>query len=237
MIEFPMGLSLKMPAKLPKLLIAVLLLDLSMVVLHLIFGRDHLFFHLDSEQNFPTVYQGAKLIIASTLVFTHLYVVYLLGTRKFDLRSSLIWLPFYVMFLFLGIDELSQFHESFTDKVVNMGVEPIEEYVSLFDRLFDFSSATWLLIYIPVFLIFITYVFVLARLLLRERRREIIYLAIGALLFLCVPVLEYINTSESFFGTDRYENLMILEETSEMFGATFLLYFNWLMLRRRSLGQ
>lgn len=201
-----------------------------MVILHLVLGRSIDFFHLDIEQNFPTAYQGAKLIVTSAIVFTHLYLLYFIN-GKFKLKASLIWLPFYVMFLFLGIDELSQFHESFSTKIVASGSEPIADYVSFFDR-FDFTSATWLILYIPVFLVFISYVYLFAKLLLRHHRKEVVYLIIGSAMFLFVPVLEYVNTSREFWGTDMYENLMIAEETFEMMGTTFLLYFNWLMLQK-----
>jgi hypothetical protein len=213
-----------------KLLIIVIIFDFVIVLFHLILGHTHLFFNLDSEQNLPTIYQGAKLIVISTLIFTHIYLL-AYAKNKFDWKPTLIWLPFYAIFLFLGIDELSQFHESFTKRVVAVGSEPIDYYVSFFDRL-GFNSATWLLIYIPMFLLFIGYIYLFLRALLKNYRKETIFLGLGAIMFLFVPVLEYINTSGEFLGTAKYESLMILEETSEMIGATFFLYFSWAMLRK-----
>lgn len=211
-----------------KLLLAILATDTLMILLHLTLGRDLFLFNLDFEQNIPTTYQGVKLIVTSTVIFTHIYLIYSL---KRKIKYIIKWIPFYLIFLFLGVDELSQLHESFTDRIVNMGSEPIDEYLSFFDR-FNFSSATWLLIYIPAFVIFLFYVLIFLKSIVKNYKKETIVLIFGSLLFLIVPVVEYINTSGEFWGTDRYENLMIFEETIEMVGGTFLFYFNWLMLKR-----
>ena len=213
-----------------KLLVLILLLDLLMVVFHLLWGRDQPFFHLDYEQNLPTIYQGTKLILTSTLIFTHIFIL-LNFNIGINLKRNLIWIPFYLIFLFIGVDELSQFHESFSTRVVSIGSEPIEDYVSFFDK-FDFTSATWLLIYIPAFLIFSGYIYVLVKSLITNYKKESLLLIIGALFFLAVPILELVNTSKEFWGTDTYEGLMIMEETAEMVGATFFLYFSWIVLRK-----
>lgn len=215
-----------------KVLAIVLALDFLMVILHLAFGRNHAFFNLDLEQNLPTIYQGVKLIFISTLIFSNLYIL-IFSINRESIKSNLIWLPLYAMFLFLGVDELSQFHESFTFRVVSSGSEPIEEYMSFFDRL-DFTSATWLIIYIPLFIGFGIYTYAFFRTLVKRYKKEAVFLLVGVLFFLLVPILEYVNTSAEFWGTDRYESLMILEETCEMIGATFFLNFCWVMLRKQN---
>jgi hypothetical protein len=215
-----------------KLLVTVIIFDLMIVGLHLLFGHLHYFFNLDLEQNLPAIYQGGKLIFISTLIFTHIYLS-IQNKDKQIVKSSLIWIPFFMILFFLGIDELSRLHESFTDHLVLSDSEFIRNYLSIFEG-FDSSSAVWLLIYIPLFVLFILFISIFLKFLLKNYRKEMIFLVIGVLLFLCVLALEYTNTSSAFWETKAYEDLMILEETAEMIGATFILYFTWIVLKKTS---
>jgi hypothetical protein len=59
--------------KIPKSLLFLLVLDLTIIVLHLFWGREIGFFNLDMEYNLPAYYSGLKLLIIG-IISTVIYI-------------------------------------------------------------------------------------------------------------------------------------------------------------------
>jgi hypothetical protein len=223
------------------ILLLFLVADIAIVALHLMFGSQNFFLNLDHEQNLPTIYQGTKLIIVSMLAFTTLYLNFGIrkdaknagSGKKSGLNDLFIWGIFCLTFLFLAIDELSQFHETFTQRITSGEFTIVNDYLNFFKSL-NFTSSTWLVIYIPLFIPFLAYVLVFMKTLWKENRRALVFLVIGAIILFSVPVLEFIGTGTESLRANRYSSLMILEETLEMVGVSFFLYFASLILLKES---
>lgn len=122
--------------------------DLLVLCLHLLLGSTNSFFHLDFEQNLPTVYQSFKLIGFGILFLA-------MGSKKIakpDLRGFI--LPLAFVMTFLGLDELLQIHEN------------IYRIFELFDFFhpskiveasmkMGYRSSLWILYYLPLIFLFV----------------------------------------------------------------------------------
>lgn len=213
-------------------LITLLALDLIVVFLHIMLGNSNDFFNLDTEQNFPTIYQGLKLIITSTLAFTLFYIL-LNFYQEIEIKIKIVWIPWWIIFLFLGLDEVGQLHESMASRSVLTENNILERYILFFTRL-GFNSASWLLLYIPIFLIFAVFLFIFLKYQYSNHKDEIIYLIVGVSMFFIVLIIELLNTNNNICSSNMYEKLMILEEFFEMIGASLFMHFIFMMLRKFS---
>ncbi|NNJ97728.1 MAG: hypothetical protein HKP12_11275 [Gammaproteobacteria bacterium] len=74
-------------------------------VLCLYFGKLCSVFHLDIEQNIPTLFSSVALLFSSFLLFVMCFL------RKGNKLSYLYWLVLGIIFLFLAVDETISVHE------------------------------------------------------------------------------------------------------------------------------
>jgi len=100
-----------------KLIKIVLIIDLSLILLHIFLGQNNDFFNLDLERNLPTFYSGLKLILIGFLAL----FFYLKTKRK-------IWLVFSSIFVFIGFDEMLEIHERLGNYAALQGVSNLEWY-------------------------------------------------------------------------------------------------------------
>ncbi|HEX9805096.1 MAG TPA: hypothetical protein VGA67_05430 [Candidatus Dojkabacteria bacterium] len=203
-----------------KALTTLLVLDLLMVLLHIVFSENLDLFHLDREQNIPTIYQSTKLLLAAIILGIHMFV-FKFGKVTKGL-SLVFWGILFLMIFSLGLDEVGQIHESIDHHLSQILPDQTEEYKEIYEDI-GYKSAPWLLYYIPVFLFAGGIFFYLIREYLRTKNSTTLFIIIGLSFFLLVPLVEYINTNSSLTNPTSYENLIIVEELFEMVGASILL--------------
>lgn len=209
------------------ILILFLLLDILMIILHLIFP-DKSFFNLDFESNLPTIYQGSKLVFISLLAIVILVLEYLRGK---SIKKGWFWIFWSAMMFFIGIDEVAQIHENISIYMKEL-FGAAETYETTLIEM-GYSSTPWLKYYISLFVIATALVVLAFKNLLKKYPKSMWLLVVGWLLFLGVPVVEYINTLPHIMFQEGYEALMIFEEALEMLGATFLLAFTYEVLIKK----
>jgi hypothetical protein len=194
--------------------------DIVVVVLHLWeLNNPNTFFNLDYEQNFPTMYQTVKMVIISGFVFFHLYVQF--HTKSLTNRFQfLAWFMLGMMFLWLGIDEIGQIHESIGGHFKTFFPAENAEIVEYLNEN-NYKSSSWLIYYSPFLLGGILFFVTSIRYFLRTIPRTAVALyVLGFLFFILVPVMEFISTAPAYYKTSYYNTFVIVEEYSEMLGAT-----------------
>ena len=208
-----------------KLLILLLSLDILILLLHLIFPEKS-FFNLDMESNLPTIYQGSKLILIACVSLVLLFLEYI---KVEDMRKNWFWIFWSVMFFFLGVDEIGQIHENVSQYMKEIFKNEATSYeAALLDV--GYSSTTWLPYYIFPFILATIIVAIALKKLYRENNKTVWFLIIGWSIFLAVPVIEYLNTMSGIMFQEGYQALVFIEESLEMFGASFLLSFTLIYL-------
>lgn len=199
-------------------------LDIFILLLHLLFGNHNHFFHLDFEQNLPTIYQSFKLIIFGIIFFV-------LGQKKsikLDIKSFI--LPLSVVLLFLGFDELLQIHEN---------VYRIFELFDLFhpskiveaSMKMGYRSSLWILYYLPFIFIFVFWSGYWLRYFQSKMRSNAWILILSSLCLFSVLLTEVLSSTGSFTES-TYFWLVTLEETSEMVLASTLILVGSKMLNK-----
>lgn len=201
------------PQKLFSILIAS---DLLMLLLHLLFAPHSNFFHLDHEQNLPTVYQSLKLIIfGSIFVFSAL-------KRKSSVVGKFFLMPISLFLVALGFDELLQIHENIyrvfefipwlhPEKVVEASLDA------------GYRSSLWVIYYLPIIFVFVFWCGYWFRHFQNKLKNNawIVGLAGGSLL--TVLLIELVS-STGFFNDHIYFWMVTFEELAEMiFASTFIL--------------
>lgn len=199
----------------------IFILDILIVFLHLYLGSQYFVFNLDYEHNIPTIYQTIKLLLIAQLLFLPIYINGIF--RKISKKEIFIWVPLILIFLFLGLDELGQIHENLHGYISQLFPSQTRQYTEAFSEQ-GFISSDWLILYLPLFFFFVIYLGLFIKSTLKSRGKSILLLAAGALIILCVPVVEYINTSGVEEGL--YYVLMTFEELLEMIGISFFFIFS-----------
>lgn len=202
------------------IILVLLTIDVLLVVFHIIFPGNYLF-NLDFEFNVPTIYQGLKLISIGILAIMIIWEIYF---KKESIIKSWFWIFWSMMFLFLGVDEIGQIHENisgYMKKILGTGAVDYES--SLVEL--GYSSTTWLPYYAILFVISTVIVAFFVKKEYVKNKKNTKILIIGWLLLLGVIVVEYINTMTAIMFQQGYGSLVVLEESLEMFGASFLLLF------------
>lgn len=225
-------MSYKLPHKLTLLIGTVLIADVVVVLLHLAFGQDNHFFNLDWEQNLPTVYQTFKLFLTAGLTLTHIIAITYLYKHVSRLEL-VIWAMFMGLFFMLAIDEVGQIHESLGGTLAQFFPQQVENYTELSHDA-GFRSSDWLLFYWPIFLVGATFLLGVAAYFWKRYRLLTLLVPLGTLLFLMAPVLEFVNTNDTYLASINipYQAAMVIEESAEMLGATVFMYFAAQVLRR-----
>lgn len=193
------------------------LFDILVIILHLKFGQYRLF-NLDGENNFPTLYQGFKLFLISTACLVPLITAYI---NKLSIRRLLsIWLPLYVVFTWLAIDELAQFHENSKQFLEDFYPQLASHYTGFFTSQ-GYGSTEWVLMYLPLFIIFFLYALFVARSFVQKYGFRICIPTIAGIgMYAGVILLEVI-------GMDKivrfdYGKIILLEESFEMIGTSLI---------------
>lgn len=202
------------------ILLLSITIDVLLIVFHIIFSGNYLF-NLDAEFNIPTIYQGLKLISIGILALMIILKIY---SKKESLIKSWFWIFWSGMFLFLGIDEIGQVHENVSEFMKKLLGTGAVDYESSLVEL-GYSSTTWLPYYAILFVIATAIVAFFVKKEYVKNKKNTKILIIGWLLLLAVIVVEYINTMTAIMFQQGYGSLVVLEESLEMFGASFLLLF------------
>lgn len=199
--------------------------DIVIVLIHITFGQFSMF-NLDYEQNLPTIYQSIKLIIIGFILFL-IAIVF----KTLKSKVQYLWGSLATLFVFLGLDEVGQLHENLPAKLQELNPSSSVSYMEAF-KSNGFDSSDWLLFYIPVFILAGIIMVQFLKSLYSENRRLFIVFMIGTLLFFMVPLVELVNTSPTNeLNQQRHWDLIILEESLEMLGASTFLAFTSLSLK------
>lgn len=200
-------------------------LGLGVIVLGLLNGLfpDVQFWNLDSEKSLATVYSGF-LLLATGWMATYVYF----QERKYGIRSSWLWIPFVVIFMYLALDEVSSIHENLgnskhVEKVY--GKEPLHKL-------------EWLQLYIPFILAAIGYFVYASWSKMRHYRKALVTLALGVGCYILVIGCEAGMLMNDLRGQSFYRLEVVLEESAEMLGTiffmvSFMLYSKKLTLKHR----
>ncbi len=193
-----------------RIITIVFLANAILIALHFLFGERFDLFHLDRERTFAAYYSGLQLIAiaAGGVVLAWL-------SRERFLKYG--WTLFSLLFLFLGFDEISELHENITYYALTYGASlPIS-------TLLPFRSPTynWLLIFAPLIILAIAFFTVWAVRIRHARIQK--HFFIGTALFVAAIALELVSGFVRFSPIP----LFVIEEASELFGATFFLMSVW----------
>lgn len=202
-------------------------LDTVVLLLHLLLGSSYLFFHLDHEQNFPTYYQGLKLI------FVGVYGLLLLATRQ-GKGTQLPWpllASIAAVLPLIGLDEMFQIHENIYRLFENTPWLHPSNVVS-FSQSFGFRSSLWLLYYSPLLLAGMLWFGYWLRALQQLSYTSFRTLLTALFCFFIVILMEVLSSTGEFWGW-QYQLLVFVEEASEILGGTYLAVFLLEGLRSR----
>ena len=209
-------------------LVCWLLIDLFLVAMHLFTRNQTNLFHLDAEQNIPTLYQSAKLLFAGGLIFTYLWfkIQILERIKKHELYF---FAPLAAILIFIGLDELGQIHENIHTHVIDIAPNFADQVMILAQSL-GYSSTEWLIYYAPFIMLSIPY-FVYATFYVYKKYKHRWWLILGmAISFIIVIILELHGTSKEY-PHRVYEMFFITEEFFEMIGGSLGLFFVWLIIK------
>lgn len=195
-----------------------------MLLLHLFFGRQNHFFHLDFEQNLPTVYQSFKLIVFGFLFF----IVGFKKQVKQEMKSFI--LPLSIFIIALGLDELLQIHEN---------IYRIFEFFDLFhpSKIVEASvkmgyrSSLWILYYLPLIVIFVFWSGYWLQYFQAKLKDNSWILIVSSLSLFTILLAEVLSSTGSF-SDNAYFYLVTIEETAEMLLASTLILVGAKMLNR-----
>lgn len=202
--------------------LGLVILDASIVLLHLILGRSHPTFNLDLEQNLPTFYQSAKL-----LLFGVFFLV--LGLHKnVQLGIKSFILPLGLFLTFLGLDELLQIHENIY-RIFELfdGLHP-QRVVETSMKL-GYRSSLWLLYYLPFIVIFVFWSGYWLRYFQSRMKSNMGIIALSSLCLFAVLLAEILS-STGVYSDSGYFLLVTIEETAEMLLASALVFVGLKML-------
>lgn len=198
-----------------QLFTGLLVLDLVMLLLHLAFGKQNHFFHLDFEQNLPTLYQSLKLILFGMLFF----VAGLNKRVKWEIKGFV--LPLAVFITFLGFDELLQIHEN---------IYRIFELFDLFhpskiveaSMKMGYRSSLWILYYLPFIVIFVFWSGYWLRYFQSQTKNNAWILIVSSFSLFTILLAEILSSTGSF-SENTYFYLVTIEEAAEMLLASTLI--------------
>lgn len=189
--------------------------DLLVLSLHLLLGGRHSFFHLDFEQNLPTIYQSVKLMMFG-LVF--LFEA-LRGRVETKLKGFVV--PLSVFLFFLGFDELFQVHENIY-KIFELFEWLHPSKIVEASMKLGYKSSLWILYYIPLIFVFVFWSGYWLRYFQAKMKENALLLVVSSVCLLSVLSAEIIS-STGVYNPDAYFWLVTFEEVSEMILASVLI--------------
>lgn len=199
-----------------RIFITLLILDGGVLLLHLLFARHALFFHLDFEQNLPTIYQSGKLLIFGTVFF------FLSISRRITKEIKAFLIPLALAIIFLGLDELFQIHEN---------IYRAFEYWDRFhpSRIVEISmnmgyrSSLWLLYYFPFIALFLFWSGYWLHYFQAKIKDNFWIIVVSSLALFTVLITEILSSTGTY-DDQSYFWLITIEETAEMLlGSTLVL--------------
>lgn len=196
------------------------LFDYLIVILFLLFP-DKYFFHLDMEQNLPTIYQGLKLFLVGGLSIANLYIMHI--SNGLNKEKKLIYSLLSFGFIMLAIDEIGQIHDNIHIQMENLIPKALITSQSIYSQGYD--SSPWLLYYIPIFVIGLIFFGYMARAFWKERNKYLWMLFVGVACFLGTLILEFISSKSQNLWSTNYLTMITIEESCEMIGASFFMLF------------
>jgi hypothetical protein len=198
------------------LFLLLIFFDLLMLLLHLLFGSQQPFFHLDFEQNLPTYYQTIKLVS-----FGGLFLI--LSVSKLMQRKIMSFvLPLSIFMIFLGLDEGLQIHEN---------IYRLFEYTDIFhpntivmaSMKMGYRSSLWMLYYLPFIFIFVFWSGYWLRYFQSKMKNNAWTLALSSLSLLIVLIAEMLSSTGTY-GEHEYFWLVTIEESAELLFASTLIF-------------
>jgi hypothetical protein len=205
-----------------RVLIFLLSLDIILTILHILFGRQNFFFHLDIEHNLPTYYQGFKLII-----FGIIFLVWFFK-RKSNEKMPLFSLPFSLGMIFIGIDEVFEIHEN---------IYRVFELTNFFhpERVIEatldagYRSSIWIIYYLPIIFTALIWLGYFLRH-FQEKSKAVFKLLILSCFLVFIVFLMEILSSSGLFSDETYFWMITVEETAEAIFGTALVAIGLLTL-------
>jgi len=215
------------------LLIILILLNLFFVFMHQRTRLDY-YFNLDFEYNLPTFYQAIQLYTVFILSIIFIYFSKIFHKSR-DKAIKFFWICFASVSLYLSFDEAVEIHEKiFENLKIYFGEETINNFI--FSTLVEKSIySPWLILYFPILILGILIFLLISKSLIKTYKRQILLLLFATItLFLNSFLMEYIQTQPGH-SYETYNNLVRLEEFSEMLGATFLVWFVFINIKKLKL--
>jgi hypothetical protein len=194
----------------------LLALDGLMLLLHLLFARYSGFFHVDHEQNLPTVYQSLKLIYFGG------YFLWLNAKRNIAPIMRYFTIPLSLVIIGLGFDELLQIHEN---------IYRVFEFIEWLhpSRVVEASwhmgyrSSLWILYYLPFMFLFVMWCGYWLRYFQTSMKSNYWLIIISATSIFGVLLAEIVS-STGRYSQEVYFWLVTVEEVLEMlFASTMIL--------------
>ena len=192
--------------KYKKIILLVLIIDVLIILFHLAWGRQSVFFDLDSERNLPTVYSGIKLIAVGALGF----FIYSLKSDK----KSWLWFLFGLMFVYAGFDEMLELHERTANYIAGWGLAELGWYSN--------PVFYWTLIFFPLIIGFLIFLVYFIKYFLSQTPVIRNFFIAGGLFFVAVIFLEVAGGFLTH-RPDVYFVMVTLEESFEIFSVTMFL--------------
>jgi len=220
---------------LPRLLLALVLVDLLLLAVNVIGAPS--FLDLDQEKNFPTWYSSAKLLGAS------LAALWCWRLEPTELRrgtGGFFWPLAAVLFAVLSMDETATAHERLAALVMS-GAAGTSLRIKLLggDQMKD--AFVWPVLFAPLALAIFGFLLYLIWERMRDNRRSLILGVLGCAAFLLAMVIEgpavYTSPPVAAWGAAevaRYRLFILFEEGAELAGTTLmlaaiLLHCTWLL--------
>ncbi len=187
-----------------------------MVLLHLLFGRQTPFFHLDLENNLPTFYQSGKLLLFGFFLFS------LALTKKLSAEIKFFMIPLTLVITFLGLDELFQIHENIYRLFEFLPFLHPSKIVETSFKL-GYRSSLWMLYYLPILLLFVFWGGYWLRYFQSRLKSNFWIILISLVSFFTVLLAEIIGTTGKH-EENTYFWLVTIEEMAEMILASTLVF-------------
>ncbi|MDP2630867.1 MAG: hypothetical protein Q8P56_05690 [Candidatus Uhrbacteria bacterium] len=189
-----------------KTLLACLGLILFFVVLHIVFGARVDLLNLDRERTPAAIFSALQLIASGYALVT---VFFLSETRG----KKIVWASLGIIFMFLGLDEVSELHENAAYYLV--------KYFPPFPFL-QSGTPMWIVFLSPVILGIFGFLIAATRE-VRAHSRRLGQILIGSfILVISAIVLEFLGGTTAL--APFLPTLLILEESAELVAGTLFLY-------------
>lgn len=199
-----------------KIFLLLLTVDIILLIVHIFLGRQINYFHLDFENNLPTIYQSSKLAIFGIVFFG----VSLGGKIKKELKSFMF--PLSIFIIFLGLDEYFQIHENIYRIFEFFPFLHPSKIVDASMRL-GYRSSLWILYYLPGIILFFFWSGYWLRYFQSKMKNNFYPIMISSICLFTVLLSEVLSSTGTY-SEIVYFALVTLEEFAEMIFATTLIF-------------